>query len=124
MDTGIEDEVKDFQCLIVPELMNYIMSYLCPRDIRSLGGTIPGVKDMISMKTAMQSAMFEGGHSRKSIENLYHLVGLESIIVPNPWRVIHLCTSKKCEMCLNERRYDRNNSVYYVNVWYGVLFYY
>ena len=120
MDTGM-DEVESFTCLIGPELMNNIMSYLSPRDIYSLGETIPEVKKIIYTNTAIQSAMFEGGHSRKSVENLYHLVNLKCIIVPNAWRVIHLCTSKKCEMCFNERRYDRNNCVYYANGWYGAL---
>ena len=57
MDTGM-DEVEKFTCLIGPELMNNIMSYLSPRDIYSLGETIPEVKKIIYTNTAIQSAMF------------------------------------------------------------------
>ena len=121
MDDDIDKKYGCWSLLNAPEHNNNILSYLSPRDIYNLGGAIPIVKKSIPMKTAIQSAMFQGGHARKSVETLYRLVLRQCIIVPFAGRVICLCTSKKCEMCFNKQRCENGNTNHYTNIWYGVV---
>ena len=103
------------------EVTNQILLNLNVKEIRNLGDAIPTIRNDISMETAVKSAMMSGSRCAKSVTNVRNLMTKRAIFAPTPWRLIFMCTTNKCELCHNERKYNKCNRVNQVNTWYGVL---
>ena len=68
----------------------------------------------------VRTCLMSGGKAKKTMDRMYPLIQKRSIYPPSARRLLELATGKFCEICNNEVRYSRNNSVKIVRQPYGI----
>mmetsp|Transcript_12065 Transcript_12065/g.17324 ORF Transcript_12065/g.17324 Transcript_12065/m.17324 type:complete len:572 (+) Transcript_12065:75-1790(+) len=76
-----------------------VMEFLPPRSLYNIALTCKSLREMVTTKMVVQSALIHGGHAKKTMEELYALMRNHSIHVPSPLRLLRLANGKRCEFC-------------------------
>jgi len=80
-----------------------VMSFLHPRDLFKTAFTCKTLRDTVTTKIVVQSALIHGGHAKKTMEELHALTSTHSIHVPSALRLLRLTCGKVCEFCAVDR---------------------
>eukprot|EP00580_Thalassiosira_gravida_P017023 CAMPEP_0201668484 /NCGR_PEP_ID=MMETSP0494-20130426/19676_1 /ASSEMBLY_ACC=CAM_ASM_000839 /TAXON_ID=420259 /ORGANISM="Thalassiosira gravida, Strain GMp14c1" /LENGTH=588 /DNA_ID=CAMNT_0048148885 /DNA_START=109 /DNA_END=1872 /DNA_ORIENTATION=- len=80
-----------------------VMSFLHPRDLFHASFTCKTLRDMVTTKMVVQSALIHGGHAMKTMDELHALISSRSIHVPSPMRLLRLACGKVCEFCISAK---------------------
>ncbi len=76
------------------------------QDLLHVAFACKSTRDIVSTKMVVKSALFHGGHARKTIEELHALMSNHSMHVPSPLRLLRLVNGRVCEFC---RRHKVNH---------------
>ncbi len=82
------------------DAMVNVMEFLPPRSLYNIALTCKSLREMVTTKMVVQSALIHGGHAKKTMEELYNLMKMHSIHPPSPLRLLRLANGKRCEFCL------------------------
>ncbi|KAL7426484.1 hypothetical protein ACHAXM_000498 [Skeletonema potamos] len=74
------------------DAMVNVMEFLPPRSLYNIALTCKSLREMVTTKMVVQSALIHGGHAKKTMEELYKLMKNQSIYPPT--------NGKTCEFCL------------------------
>ena len=81
------------------DAMVNVMEFLPPRSLYNVALTCKSLREMVTTKMVVQSALIHGGHAKKTMEELYNMMSNHSIHVPSPLRLLQLANGKRCEFC-------------------------
>ena len=73
------------------------------QDLLHTAFTCKSIRDMVSTRMVVKSALIHGGHAKKTMEELYALMSNHSIHVPSPLRLLRMANGKVCEFCQRDR---------------------
>ena len=82
------------------DAMVNVMEFLPPRSLYNIALTCKPLREMVTVKMVVQSALIHGGNPKKTMEELYALMRAHSMHIPSPLRLLRLVNSKTCEFCL------------------------
>jgi len=82
------------------DAMVNVMEFLPPRSLYNIALTCKSLREMVTTKMVVQSALIHGGNPSKSMAELHSLMRNHSIHVPSPLRLLRLANGKRCEFCL------------------------
>lgn len=102
-DSNIDKDGSGTTTLLSFDALFVVMEFLHPRDLLNTAFTCKTLRDMITTKLVVQSAMIHGGHAKKSMEEMYALMSNHSIHVPSPLRLLRISNGKICEFCLQAK---------------------
>jgi hypothetical protein len=81
------------------DAMVNVMEMLPPRSLYNIALTCKSLRQMVTTKMVVSSALIHGGNAKKTIEELYALMSNHSMHVPSPLRLLRLANGKYCEFC-------------------------
>jgi len=84
------------------DAMVNVMEFLPPRSLYNIALTCKSLREMVTTKMVVQSALIHGGHAKKTMEELYKLMKNQSIYPPSPLRLLRLANGKTCEFCVKK----------------------
>lgn len=108
-------------CYLSIDLLCNVMSFLHVRDLFNFAFLCKTNSNAVSVPMVVHAALFAGGNTKRSFNELYKLILSRSIFPPSPLRLLRLACGKRCEICLNQVRRPCNNSVSYVRKGFGVF---
>jgi hypothetical protein len=97
------------------DALRVVMEFLAPKELKRMAFTCKALRDTITTKLVMCSALMHGGHAGATVEILYWLMKYQQIHVPSALRLLRLGNGKICESCCSKR-------VITVRPAYGVFF--
>jgi len=84
------------------DAMVNVMEFLPPRSLYNIALTCKSLREMVTTKMVVHSALIHGGNAKKTMEELYNMMKNRSIHVPSPLRLLRLANGKRCEFCVNK----------------------
>ncbi len=93
------DAASSTAVVINVDAMVNVMEFLPPRSLYNVALTCKSLREMVTTKMVVQSALIHGGNAKKTMEELYKLMKNHSIHVPSPLRLLQLTNGKRCEFC-------------------------
>lgn len=106
---------KSNGCDILPSLsydiLGRVMSFLPLKDLFNFAFLCKTLSQAVTIPMVVRSALFAGGYSMISMNELYKVMKSRSIHPPSPLRLLRLSVGKKCEICLNELNKKRARHV-------------
>ncbi len=73
------------------------------QDLLHTAFTCKSIRDMVSTRMVVKSALLHGGHAKKTMEELHALMSNHSMHVPSPLRLLRMANGKVCEFCQLDR---------------------
>lgn len=77
-----------------------VMAFLSPRAMLNFSNTCKSLREIVTTRMVVDSALVHGGFARRSIEELQKFMVDKSLHVPSPLRLLRICNGKMCEICL------------------------
>ena len=81
------------------DAMFNVMEMLPPRSLYNIALTCKSLRQMVTTKMVVSSALIHGGNAKKTMEELYALMSNHSMHIPSPLRLLRLANGKYCEFC-------------------------
>mmetsp|Transcript_31587 Transcript_31587/g.70721 ORF Transcript_31587/g.70721 Transcript_31587/m.70721 type:complete len:635 (-) Transcript_31587:3277-5181(-) len=82
------------------DAMGIVMAFLSPRAMLNFSNTCKSLREIVTTRMVVDSALVHGGFARRSIEELQKFMVDKSLHVPSPLRLLRICNGKMCEICL------------------------
>ena len=78
-----------------------VLEFLLPRDLLRVSSVCKPLRSVIleHPRLVIQAGMLQGGRSKTSLVNLYRLMDLRAIYIPDPLRILRLINGLRCEFC-------------------------
>ncbi|KAL7541056.1 hypothetical protein ACHAWF_006847 [Thalassiosira exigua] len=85
------------------DALTVVLEFLHPRDLLHTAFASKALKERVTTRLVVQSALVHGGHAKKSMEELHALTSVRSIHVPSPLRLLRIANGKVCEFCREDK---------------------
>mmetsp|Transcript_17989 Transcript_17989/g.39328 ORF Transcript_17989/g.39328 Transcript_17989/m.39328 type:complete len:568 (-) Transcript_17989:678-2381(-) len=82
------------------DALSCVLEFLPPRELFNTAFTCKGLRDEITTKVVVRSALIHGGHAKQTCEELHNLMSNKAMHVPSPLRLLRLINGKRCEFCV------------------------
>jgi len=81
------------------EALSFVMEFLSPRQLFNVAFTCKTLRDFISTKLVIRSALIHGGHAHQTMVELHKLMQNKALHIPSPLRLLRLVNGKRCKRC-------------------------
>ena len=102
-EEGADDTDNDTPVVINFDAMVNVMEFLPPRSLFNITLTCKSLRQMVTTKMVVQSALIHGGSARTTMEELYNMTKTYTIHLPSPLRLLRLVNAKTCEFCFQKK---------------------
>ncbi|KAL7467478.1 hypothetical protein ACHAXS_007725 [Conticribra weissflogii] len=85
------------------EAFSVTMEYLRPRDLFNTAFTCKTLRDAVTTRAVLNSALRYGKYARRSMSEIQKLMKNHSIYVPSPMRLLRFACGTHCENCFQNR---------------------
>lgn len=81
------------------DALSLVMEFLSPKQLYNMAFTCRTLRNLVTTKMVLQSALIAGGHAETTVMELHKLLSNQSMHVPSPLRLLRLVNGKRCEFC-------------------------